>query len=116
MALGADAGAVRRLVMAQGLRVVGAGVLIGTVAALAAGRAIASLLYGVTPHDPLVLSVVIVILGAVAAGSGYLPPPRAARGGPVGALRGEEGLPPRRPPPFREGGRREVPPPPREGG
>jgi len=89
MALGADAGDVRRLIMTQGLRVVGAGVLIGTVAALAAGRAIASLLYGVTPHDPLVLSLVIVILGAVAAVATYLPARRATRVDPMMALRYE---------------------------
>ena len=89
LALGAEARDVRRLVMIQGLRVVGVGVLVGTAAALAAGRAIASLLYGVTPHDPLVLSIVIAILVGVAALASYLPARRATRVDPMVALRYE---------------------------
>src|SRR5207237_10036891 len=65
IALGAGRREILELVMGQALRVTVWGVVLGVVGALAAGRAIASLLYGVTPNDPLVLSVVIVILGAV---------------------------------------------------
>src|SRR2546430_15100337 len=91
IALGAGRREILGLVMGQALRVTGWGLVLGTAAALAVGRAIASLLYGVKPHDPLVLSLVILILGAVAAGGGYPPPPRgtkaAARGGPGGGIK-----------------------------
>src|SRR2546430_11116999 len=85
IALGAGRREILGLVMGQALRVTGWGLVLGTAAALAVGRAIASLLYGVKPHDPLVLSLVILILGAVAAGAGHPPPPRAPQRDPVGA-------------------------------
>ena len=75
--------------MGQALRVMVWGVVLGVVGALAVGRAIASMLYGVTPHDPLVLSLVIVILGAVAAVASYVPARRATRVDPMVALRYE---------------------------
>src|SRR5205814_1103902 len=89
IALGAGTREVLELVMGQALRVTAWGVVLGVGGALAAGRAIASLLYGVTPHDPLVLSLVIVILGAVAALASYLPARRATRVDPMVALRYE---------------------------
>jgi len=89
IALGAGRREILELVMGQALRVTVWGVVLGVVGALAAGRAIASLLYGVTPHDPLVLSLVIVILGAVAAVASYLPARRATKVDPMVALRYE---------------------------
>ena len=89
IALGAGRREILALVIGQALRVTGWGLVLGTVAALAVGRAIASLLYGVKPHDPLVLSLVILILGAVAAVASYLPARRASRVDPVIALRHE---------------------------
>jgi len=89
IALGAAAGHVRRVVLLQTLRVVGIGVLLGTIAALAAGRVIASQLYGVTPHDPVVLSVAVMILVAVAVVASYLPARRATKVDPMVALRYE---------------------------
>ena len=89
IALGAGRREILELVMGQALRVTVWGVVLGVAGALAAGRAIASLLYGVTPHDPLVLSVVIVILGAVAAVASYLPARRATKVDPMVALRYE---------------------------
>lgn len=89
IALGAGRRQVLELVMGQALRVTAWGVMLGVACALAAGRAIASLLYGVTPHDPLVLSMVIVILGAVAALASYLPARRATKVDPMVALRYE---------------------------
>jgi len=77
------------LVMGQALRVTAWGVVLGVAGALAAGRAIASLLYGVTPHDPLVLSVAIAVLAAVAAVASYVPARRAMRIDPAQALRAE---------------------------
>ena len=89
MALGAGRREILGLVMGQALRVTGWGLVLGTAAALAVGRAIASLLYGVRPHDPLVLSLVIVILGGVAAVASYLPAHRATKVDPMIALRTE---------------------------
>ncbi len=89
IALGAGRRDVLELVMGQALRVTAWGVVLGVAGALAAGRAIASLLYGVTPHDPLVLSIVIVMLGAVAAVASYLPARRATKVDPMVALRYE---------------------------
>src|SRR3989454_6148927 len=89
IALGAGRREILGLVMGQALRVTGWGLMLGTAAALAVGRAIASLLYGVKPHDPLVLSLVMVILGAVAAVASYLPARRATKVDPMVALRYE---------------------------
>ena len=89
IALGAGRREVLELVMGQALRVTVWGGVLGIAGALVAGRAIASLLYGVTPHDPLVFAAVILILGAVAAVASYLPARRATRVDPVVALRYE---------------------------
>jgi putative ABC transport system permease protein len=89
IALGANRGNLLRLVIGQGLRVTLIGVGIGAIGALVAGRAIASLLYGVSPHDPVVLLVVAVLLAAVAAVASYLPGHRATRVDPMVALRHE---------------------------
>jgi len=89
IALGAGRREILELIMGQALRVTGWGLLLGAAGALAVGRAIASLLYGVKPHDPLVLSLVMVILGAVAAVASYLPARRASRVDPMVALRAE---------------------------
>jgi len=89
IALGAGRREIVELVMGQALRITGWGVVLGVAGALAMGRAIASLLYGVTPHDPLVLFLVIVILAAVAAVASYLPARRATRVDPMVALRYE---------------------------
>jgi predicted permease len=89
IALGAGRRDILELVMGQALRVTGWGLLLGAAGALAVGRAIGSLLYGVKPHDPLVLSLVMVILGAVAAVASYLPARRATKVDPMVALRYE---------------------------
>jgi len=89
VALGAQLADVVRQVMAEGLRTVVVGVAIGVVLALAAGRLIASLLYGISPRDPAAISVVVVTLLAVAAAAAMVPAWRAARVDPVTALRAE---------------------------
>jgi len=89
IALGAGRREILQLIMGQALRVTGWGLVLGAAGALAVGRAIASLLYGVKPHDPLVLSLVMVILGAVAAVASYLPARRATKVDPMVALRHE---------------------------
>src|SRR5262249_17277699 len=89
IALGARAADVLRLVVGGGLRVVAAGVALGAILALAAGRLIATLLYGVTPHDPLVLGAVAVILLGVAVAAAAFPAWRASRVDPVESLRAD---------------------------
>jgi predicted permease len=89
IALGAQRGDVVRLVVGQGLRVTGLGVAIGVAAALAGGRALAALLYGVSASDPLVFAATGGALVAVAAIASYLPARRATSIDPAQALRSD---------------------------
>jgi predicted permease len=89
MALGAARGDVLKLVMREGLAPVLIGVAIGLPAAIAGGRLITSLLFGLTPADPLTICAATLLLLAVAALAGYLPARRAARVDPMTALRCE---------------------------
>ena len=89
MAIGASAGAVVRLVLASALRTVGVGLCLGTVAALAGGRLIASQLYGVSARDPLTLAAIAALLAVVALAASGIPALRAARIDPMAALRAE---------------------------
>jgi putative ABC transport system permease protein len=87
MALGARGSDVVRLVVGQGLRLAVLGVTVGVAAALALGRGMAGLLYGVQPADPVTLAAVACVLGVTAVGASYLPARRAARVDPATALR-----------------------------
>lgn len=89
IALGATSWNVSRLVVRQGLGVAALGVGLGTVLALAGGRALASLLYGVRPADPLVLALSAAVLLAAAALATWWPARRATKVDPVVALRTE---------------------------
>jgi predicted permease len=89
MALGAPGGAVLRMVLGESLRLVLTGLVIGLAAALGTTRWIASLLFGLTPTDPLTLALATLLLLAVAALAGWLPARRAARVDPMVALRHE---------------------------
>ena len=89
MALGAQAADVRSLVVSQALRLGGIGVVIGLAGALAAARVIATLLFGVSPSDPITLASVCALLLAVLAAAAYLPARRATRVDPMIALRTE---------------------------
>jgi predicted permease len=89
IALGARTSNVLRLVVAEGLRMVLIGIVAGIVLALAAGKLVASLLYGVSPRDPMVLTVVALTLVAVGTLACLLPAWRAGRVDPVVALRAE---------------------------
>jgi predicted permease len=89
MALGAASRQVMRSVLADALALVGAGVAIGCVAALALVRFISSLLYGVSSTDPAVYAGTAGILIAVGALASYPPARRASRVDPMVALRCE---------------------------
>jgi predicted permease len=89
MALGAQPGDVRGMVLRQGMTPVALGLIVGVGGALAAGRLLASLLYEVSARDPLVIGAVSVLLALVALAACYLPANRAARVDPLAALRYE---------------------------
>jgi putative ABC transport system permease protein len=89
MALGAGPGDVLRLVLGYGIRLAGIGLAIGVPIAAAASRLLGSLLYGVSPTDPLVFVAVSVTLMAVATAACYMPARRAMRLDPLRALRNE---------------------------
>ena len=89
MALGARPADVSRLVLAQGLRFAIAGLAIGIAVALISTRVMASLLYGVTPADPLTYVVVACVLGGIALAAAQIPARRATKVDPIFALRSE---------------------------
>lgn len=86
VALGAQRHDVLRLVVRQGLRLVVAGLLIGIPLGLAASRALATLLVGVGPRDPLTFGVVALVLGLTGVAAALGPAWRAARVEPTVAL------------------------------
>lgn len=87
MALGAEAGGVRRMVVAQGSRVVVLGVAIGVLAGLFATRLLDSLLYGVEAADPVTFGAVAVTMILVGVLASYLPARRASGVDPVQSIR-----------------------------
>ena len=88
LALGADGGDILRLVVGNGARLVGTGILIGVAASFALQRLIASLLFGVTAADAA-SAIAVAVLGIVALLACYLPALRATRVNPLSALRYE---------------------------
>jgi putative ABC transport system permease protein len=86
MALGADRGEVRRMVLGQGLGIALAGLIIGVAGALASGRALSGLLYGVSPYDPVLLLVAGAVLLLVAALASFAPARRATAVDPATVL------------------------------
>ena len=89
MALGAGTGGLQRMVLWQGIRPVVAGLAVGIVGALAAGRILSSLLFQVSPRDPLTIGGVAVVLLAVSVIAALAPARRATRVDPMKALRFE---------------------------
>ena len=89
MALGAQAGDVRRLVVTQAALLGVAGLAAGVAAALVLTRALSSLLFGVTAYDPSTFGAVSALLMAVVAAAAYLPARRATRVDPMIALRAD---------------------------
>jgi ABC-type antimicrobial peptide transport system permease subunit len=89
MAMGARADEVVRLLARKGLAPAAVGLIVGLVAAIAASRLVAALLYGVAPLDPLTWFVVFGFMAAVAIASCVLPARRATRVEPTQVLRGD---------------------------
>src|SRR5213083_1965737 len=89
MALGAQTRDVLRLVVNQGMKPVLIGLAIGIVSAFALGRLIASQLYDVSAHNPVLLGGATVLLGATALIACLLPARRATHVDPIQALRAE---------------------------
>ena len=89
VALGAQREDVLALIMGEGMRIAVVGAGIGLLGALALTRLLRSLLFGVSPTDPVTLVAVSVGLALVAALACYLPARRAAKVDPMVALRDE---------------------------
>jgi predicted permease len=89
LSLGAGPRQVSGLFLLRGLRLALTGVLVGIIAALAAGRLVASFLYGVKPYDPLCLGTAASAVTLIALLACYLPARRATRVDPMEVLRHE---------------------------
>ena len=86
LALGAERCEIRRMVLAEGLRLSGWGVALGVLVSLPAGRFLSHLLYGVRPTDPRSFLAVALLMTFVSLLAGYLPARRATRADPIAAL------------------------------
>jgi putative ABC transport system permease protein len=89
VALGAGRGDVLRMMLGQASRLVLVGVFIGIVVALALGRSIQVLLFGIVPHDFTTIALAALALLAIGLTAAYVPTARAARISPLDGLRAE---------------------------
>jgi macrolide transport system ATP-binding/permease protein len=89
MALGAESRRIVWMVLREVAALAAVGLGIGLAAAYSLSRFVASFLFGMQPHDPLALSVSVLVLAAAAILAGYAPARRAARVDPMAALRHE---------------------------
>jgi ABC-type antimicrobial peptide transport system permease subunit len=87
MALGATAGAVRRMVVSQGARVVLIGAVVGVLAALASTRFLETLLYEVDAVSPVVFIAMSIMMVGIGMLASYVPARRASNVSPIEALR-----------------------------
>ena len=88
LAIGADGARVRGLVLVQAARLVGLGAVVGLVGALAAGRLVKTLLFGVTPFDVVSYAGAVVVLSIAVLAAAWWPARRASRVNPLIALTG----------------------------
>ena len=87
VALGASCGNIFRLVLHRGLAAAGAGLMLGVVSTLVVSRLLVSLLFGVRPADPLIISAAATLLAAIAVLACVVPAVRALRIDPASAVR-----------------------------
>jgi ABC-type antimicrobial peptide transport system permease subunit len=87
--LGGGSGSILGMVLGEGLRLAGVGILVGAVGALVLTRFIRGMLYGIAPSDPATLVGVAAVVLAVAALASFLPAIRAVRQDPMALLRDE---------------------------
>ncbi|HMA25705.1 MAG TPA: FtsX-like permease family protein, partial [Gemmatimonadaceae bacterium] len=89
IALGAETRDVRRMVLGEGMRLIGLAVFVGLLTSLGAARLLRNQLFGVAPNDLATFGVVTVVLAGVAMLACYIPARRASRVDPMVALRSE---------------------------
>jgi predicted permease len=89
MALGCQRSGVLRLILTSGVKLAAVGCVLGLIGAMAASRLLRSFLFGVSPFDPVVLTLSAVAMLVLALTASALPARRAARTDPMLALRGE---------------------------
>jgi putative ABC transport system permease protein len=88
-ALGADRARLRAVMLREGFALVLVGVVLGVLGALGLGRAVAHVLVGVRPHDPLALSAAACLEISIALAASWLPARRAADVDPIESLRAD---------------------------
>jgi len=89
MTLGAGRGEITRMILREAGVLLSVGFGVGLVLALAGGRAVGSVLFGLKPYDPLTLAAAAALLAVVAVAASYLPARRATKVDPMVALRYE---------------------------
>jgi predicted permease len=89
MALGSTRGGILRMMLRETLAVIAAGILGGVLLSLASTRAVSTLLFGLSPHDPVTFAATSALLSAVSLTAGLVPAWRATKVDPVVALRYE---------------------------
>jgi predicted permease len=89
LALGAQPRQMREMILGESVRLAGAGIVVGVVAALLLSRLVASMLYGVASNDPVTIVAGGLLLLLVALASSWIPARRAARTEPMAAIRCE---------------------------